>query len=213
MQNKIKKSNGTPKRRRGETRKLILEYIKEFSTKNGYPPSVREICSGVGLKSTSTVHAHLKRLEESGELRRNAMQPRAIEILNSEQSASSNFTTIPLLGAVAAGLPIFAEENRTEQLEIPDFMLSNGEHFALKVKGESMIGVGIMNGDTIIVRRQVTANNGDIVVALIDDEATVKRFYKENGHFRLQPENPDMAPIYTPTVEILGKVISVFRVL
>ncbi|MGI6215747.1 MAG: transcriptional repressor LexA [Christensenellales bacterium] len=213
MQNKLKKTSGAPKRRRGETRKLILEYIKKFTEKNGYPPSVREICSGVGLKSTSTVHAHLKRLEESGELRRNAMQPRAIEILSSEQTKDINFTYVPLLGAVAAGIPIFAEENRTESLEIPDFMLTNGEHFALKVKGESMIAVGIMDGDTIIVRRQITANNGDIVVALIDDEATVKRFYKENGHFRLQPENPDMAPIYTPTVEILGKVVSVFRVL
>ncbi|MDO5022641.1 MAG: transcriptional repressor LexA [Eubacteriales bacterium] len=209
-------SSGTPKRRRGETRKLILDYIIEFTIENGYPPSVREICTGVGLKSTSTVHAHLKRLEESGELRRNSMQPRAIEILNNKSDIDNNnssFKSVPLLGSVAAGLPILAEENQLDQLEIPDFMLGKGEHFALKVSGESMISIGIMDGDTIVVRRQTTANNGDIVVALIDDEATVKRFYKENGHFRLQPENPDMAPIYTPTVEILGKVVSVFRVL
>ncbi|HHU03123.1 MAG: transcriptional repressor LexA [Christensenellales bacterium] len=206
-------THGRTKRKRGETREIILQYIKQHVSEKGYPPSVREICAAVGLKSTSTVHGHLKRLEESGELRRDAMKPRAMELINPDNLDSSSLVSIPLLGPIAAGSPILAEENYTDQIELPSFMLTKGEHFALKVRGDSMKDVGIMHGDTIIVHKQNTANNGDIVVALIQGDATVKRFFKENGHFRLQPENSTMAPIYTPVVEVLGKVVSVFRVL
>lgn len=202
------------KRPRGVTQNKILEYINEQIDGRGYPPSVREICDALNIKSTSTVHGHLKRMEAKGLLVRDAMKPRAIGVVkNVVPHEESTFTTVPLVGTVAAGLPILAEENIEDQLELPDFMLSRGDHFALTVRGDSMITAGIMNGDTIVVHRQQTANNGDIVVALVQGDATVKRFYKENGHFRLQPENPAMAPIYTPSVDILGKVVSVFRVL
>ncbi len=203
---------GKQKRSRGETQQFILNYIKEQIALQGYPPSVREICDAVGLKSTSTVHGHLKRLESKGLLRRDAMKPRAMEILTEDEKENS-FISVPLLGPVAAGSPILAEENYDDYLEIPSFMLGKGEHFALTVRGDSMINVGIMHGDTIVVHRQSTANNGDIVVALLQGDATVKRYFKENGHFRLQPENSSMAPIYTPSVEVLGKVVSVLRVL
>ncbi len=203
---------GKQKRSRGETQQFILEYIKEQIALRGYPPSVREICDAVGLKSTSTVHGHLKRLENKGLLRRDAMKPRAMELLKDEDKEQS-FISVPLLGPVAAGSPILAEENYDDYLEIPTFMLGKGEHFALTVRGDSMMNVGIMHGDTIIVHKQSTANNGDIVVALLQGDATVKRYFKENGHFRLQPENNSMAPIYTPSVEVLGKVVSVFRVI
>lgn len=203
---------GKQKRSRGETQQFILNYIKEQIALQGYPPSVREICDAVGLKSTSTVHGHLKRLESKGLLRRDAMKPRAMEILT-EDEKENRFISVPLLGPVAAGSPILAEENYDDYLEIPSFMLGKGEHFALTVRGDSMINVGIMHGDTIVVHRQSTANNGDIVVALLQGDATVKRYFKENGHFRLQPENSSMAPIYTPSVEVLGKVVSVLRVL
>lgn len=203
---------GKQKRSRGETQQFILEYIKEQIALRGYPPSVREICDAVGLKSTSTVHGHLKRLENKGLLRRDAMKPRAMELLKDEDKEQS-FISVPLLGPVAAGSPILAEENYDDYLEIPTFMLGKGEHFALTVRGDSMMNVGIMHGDTIIVHKQSTANNGDIVVALLQGDATVKRYFKENGHFRLQPENNSMAPIYTSSVEVLGKVVSVFRVI
>lgn len=202
------------KRPRGVTQNKILDYINEQIDSRGYPPSVREICDALNIKSTSTVHGHLKRMEAKGLLVRDAMKPRAIGVVkNVVPHEESKFSTVPLVGTVAAGLPILAEENIEDQLELPDFMLSRGEHFALTVRGDSMITAGIMNGDTIVVHRQQMANNGDIVVALVQGDATVKRFYKENGHFRLQPENPAMAPIYTPSVDILGKVVSVFRVL
>jgi repressor LexA len=203
---------GKQKRSRGETQQFILDYIKEQIALRGYPPSVREICDAVGLKSTSTVHGHLKRLENKGLLRRDAMKPRAMEILHDDDK-EKNLVSIPLLGPVAAGSPILAEENYDDYLELPSFMMGKGEHFALTVRGDSMMNVGIMHGDTIVVHRQSTANNGDIVVALLQGDATVKRYFKENGHFRLQPENSTMAPIYTPFVEVLGKVVSVFRVL
>lgn len=205
---------GKQKASRGETSKAILDFISEQVALKGYPPSVREICEAVGLKSTSTVHGHLRRLESRGQLRRDAMKPRAMEVTaDGRAEESSPFISVPLLGAVAAGSPILAEENFDENLELPAFMVGSGEHFALTVRGDSMIEAGIMNGDTIIVHRQSTANNGDIVVALLQGDATVKRYFKENGRFRLQPENAHMAPIYTPAVDILGKVISVFRVL
>ena len=204
---------GKQRRSRGKTQEAILLFIREQIAARGYPPSVREICDAVGLKSTSTVHGHLRRLESKGLLRRDAMKPRAMEVLHDQDDQFTSFTTVPLLGPVAAGSPILAEENYLDQLELPSFMVGKGEHFALTVRGNSMIGIGIMNGDTIIVHKQATANNGDIVVALIQGDATVKRYFKEDGHFRLQPENPTMAPIYTPYVEILGKVVSVFRLL
>ena len=204
---------GKQRRSRGETQKIILEYIRDQIAMRGYPPSVREICDAVGLKSTSTVHGHLKRLETKGLLRRDAMKPRAMEILDGMASGGHDSITVPLLGPVAAGSPILAEENRDDQISLPAFMVGSGEHFALAVRGDSMINAGILNGDYIVVHKQLTANNGEIVVAMVQGDATVKRFYKENGHFRLQPENPAMAPIYTPSVDILGKVVSVFRVL
>ncbi len=204
---------GKQRRSRGETQKIILEYIRGQIAMRGYPPSVREICDAVGLKSTSTVHGHLKRLETKGLLRRDAMKPRAMEILDGMAGGGHDLITVPLLGPVAAGSPILAEENRDDQISLPAFMVGSGEHFALAVRGDSMINVGILNGDYIVVHKQLTANNGEIVVAMVQGDATVKRFYKENGHFRLQPENPAMAPIYTPSVDILGKVVSVFRVL
>lgn len=204
---------GKQKRSRGETQDAILSFIREQITLHGYPPSVREICDAVGLKSTSTVHGHLRRLENKGLLRRDAMKPRAMEVLASESIDAPSFVTVPLLGSVAAGSPILAEENFDDQLELPSCMVGRGEHFALTVRGDSMINAGILHGDTIVVHKQSTANNGEIVVALLQGDATVKRYFKENGHFRLQPENPTMAPIYTPSVEILGKVVSVLRVL
>lgn len=204
---------GKQRRSRGETQEAILAFICEQISLRGYPPSVREICDAVGLKSTSTVHGHLRRLENKGLLRRDAMKPRAMEVLNDQKDDGASFITVPLLGPVAAGSPILAEENCDDQLQLPSFMLGKGDHFALTVRGDSMIDVGIMHGDTIVVHKQSTANNGDIVVALLQGDATVKRFFKENGHFRLQPENATMAPIYTPSVDILGKVVSVFRIM
>lgn len=204
---------GKQRRSRGETQEAILTFIREQISLRGYPPSVREICDAVGLKSTSTVHGHLRRLENKGLLRRDAMKPRAMDVLRDDAEETDSFVTVPLLGPVAAGIPILAEENYDEQLTLPSFMLGKGEHFALTVRGDSMVNIGIMHGDTIVVHKQSTANNGDIVVALLQGDATVKRYFKENGHFRLQPENSTMAPIYTPSVDILGKVVSVFRVM
>ena len=196
---------------RGDNQQRILEFIKSEIQSKGYPPSVREIGDAVGLKSTSTVHGHLVRLEKKGLLHRDSMKPRAMEVTNDPTFSRSNTTSVPLVGRVTAGVPILAEENVEDFFVIPDEMLGDGEHFALWVKGESMIQAGILDGDYVIVRKQPEANNGDIVVALIDDEATVKRFYKENGHFRLQPENPAMQPIIVDHVAILGKVVMLYR--
>jgi len=202
------------KRKHGETQGMILAYIQSQIAENGYPPSVREICDAVGLKSTSTVHGHLKRLERQGALRRDSMKTRAIAVLkNEEPHDEKSVRFVPLLGPVAAGSPILAEESISETLPIPGFLLKDGEHFALLVRGDSMIQAGILNGDYLVVRQQNTASNGDIVVAMLDGDATVKRFYKEKGHFRLQPENAAMQPIIAKEVEILGKVVSVFRAL
>ena len=198
-------------RPRGDNQQRILDFIKSEIQQKGYPPSVREIANAVGLKSTSTVHGHLQRLEKRGLLHRDAMKPRAMEVVGDPNFARSGTTAVPVVGRVTAGLPILAEENLEDYVALPDVMLGDGEHFILLVRGDSMIEAGILDGDYIIVRRQQEANNGDIVVAMIDDSATVKRFYKENGHFRLQPENSTMEPIYADEVSVLGKVISLYR--
>ena len=190
----------------------ILEYIKECVLKKGYPPSVREICEAVHLKSTSSVHSHLETLEEKGYIRRDPTKPRTIEIIDEEFNPSRReLYSVPLVGTVAAGQPILAEQNISDYFPIPADMLPNGEVFMLEVKGESMVNAGILNGDKVIVQMQNTARNGEMVVALLEDSATVKTFYKENGHFRLQPENDHMDPIITDDVQIMGKVIGVFR--
>lgn len=192
--------------------KEILEYIKEEILKRGYPPAVREICEAVNLKSTSSVHSHLETLEKNGYIRRDPTKPRAIEIMDeSFQSVRTEMASIPIVGTVAAGQPILAQENIEGYFPIPVDMVPNADTFVLRVKGDSMINVGIYNGDNIFVEKCNTARNGDTVVALVDDSATVKTYYKENGHYRLQPENDSMEPIIVDHVDILGKVFGVFR--
>ena len=190
----------------------ILEYIKETILKKGYPPAVREISEAVHLKSTSSVHSHLSTLEEKGFIRRDPTKPRTIEILD----VSFNFnrremTNVPVVGAVAAGQPLLAEQNIEDYFPIPVELLPNADTFMLRVKGDSMINAGILDGDQIIVEQTPSAQNGDIVVALLEDSATVKRFYREDGHYRLQPENDYMDPIIVDHVDIQGKVIGLFR--
>jgi repressor LexA len=190
----------------------ILEYIKSEIINRGYPPAVREICEAVHLKSTSSVHSHLETLEKNGYIRRDPTKPRAIEIVDDDFNlVRREIVNIPLLGSVAAGEPIFAEQNIEGYFPVLSEDMPTGEAFMLKVKGESMINVGIYDGDQIIVRRQQTAKNGDLVVALVEDSATVKTFYKEDGHYRLQPENDTMDPIIVDQVEILGTVSGLFR--
>ena len=192
----------------------ILEYIKEMILKKGYPPAVREICEAVHLKSTSSVHSHLESLEKNGYIRRDPTKPRTIEILDDDFALTRReLVNVPVIGTVAAGTPILAEQNIEDYLPIPAGILPNKEVFMLKVKGNSMIEAGIYNGDKVIVAKQPNAENGDKVVALVDDSATVKTFYKENGHFRLQPENSSMDPIILDQVEILGNVIGLFRMM
>ena len=192
----------------------ILEYIKEMILKKGYPPAVREICEAVHLKSTSSVHSHLESLEKNGYIRRDPTKPRTIEILDDDFALTRReLVNVPVIGTVAAGVPILAEQNIEDYLPIPAEILPNKEVFMLKVKGNSMIEAGIYNGDKVIVAKQPNAENGDKVVALVDDSATVKTFYKENGHFRLQPENSSMDLIILDQVEILGKVIGLFRMM
>ena len=190
----------------------ILEYIKSEILNKGYPPSVRDICQAVNLKSTSSVHSHLETLEKNGYIRRDPTKPRTIEILDDNFNlVRREVVNVPMVGTVAAGQPILAIENIDNYFPIPSEYMPNEETFMLKVKGESMINAGILDGDNILVKRQKTAKNGDMVVALVDDSATVKTFYKENGHIRLQPENDYMDPIILPEVEIIGKVFGVFR--
>ena len=190
----------------------ILEYIKSQILNKGYPPSVRDICQAVNLKSTSSVHAHLESLEKNGYIRRDPTKSRTIEIIDDNFNLSRReVVNIPLLGQVAAGQPLLAVENITEYFPIPSEYMPGREVFMLKVKGDSMINMGIYEGDQIIVRKQNTASNGEVIVALVDDSATVKRFYKENGHIRLQPENDFMDPIIVDDCEILGKVIGLIR--
>lgn len=192
----------------------ILEYIKETILRKGYPPAVREICQAVDLKSTSSVHSHLETLEKNGYIRRDPTKPRTIEIMDDCFNLNRReLVNVPLIGTVAAGQPLLAEENIENYFPIPVEMLPNKQTFMLHVKGESMVNAGIFNGDQIIVSEQDTARNGEIVVALIDDSATVKRFYKENGHFRLQPENDAMEPIIVDEVKILGKVVGLLRMM
>ncbi len=198
-------------RPRGDNQQRILEFIKSEIQAKGYPPSVREIAQAVGLKSTSTVHGHLQRLEKRGLLHRDAMKPRAMEVMGDPNFVRNNATAVPVVGRVTAGVPILAEENLDEYVTIPEVMLGEGEHFILLVRGDSMIDAGILDGDYIVVKKCSEALNGEIVVAMIEDSATVKRFFKEDGRFRLQPENKSMEPIYTNEVTILGKVVSLYR--
>ena len=192
----------------------ILDYIKEEILKRGYPPAVREICEAVNLRSTSSVHSHLETLEKNGYIRRDPTKPRAIEICDDNfQMVRTEMVSLPVVGQVAAGTPILAEENIDNYFPVPAELVPQGESFVLKVKGDSMINVGIFSGDQIFVNACNTAHNGDTVVALIDDSATVKTFYKEDGHIRLQPENDTMDPIIVDDCQILGKVFGVFRVM
>ena len=197
---------------RGDTQAKILAYIEKATLQKGYPPSVREICDATGLKSTSTVHGHLIRLEKKGLLYRDSMKPRAISVPSDHQMYRTEMINVPIVGRVSAGTPILATENIEDYIALPQSMLGEGEHYVLGVRGESMIEAGIMDGDYVVVRKQPTAYNGDIVVAMVEDDATVKRFYRENGHFRLQPDNPTMEPIIVPEVTILGKVVSLYRI-
>ncbi|MGE5605290.1 MAG: transcriptional repressor LexA [Bacteroidota bacterium] len=194
----------------------ILDYIKKEVQKKGYPPSVREIGEAVGLSSSSSVHAHLEKLEEMGYLRRDPTKPRAIEVLTDDTPLSSfdgpkNLQYVPIVGAVTAGAPILAEQNIQDYFPLPKDFSRSEETFMLKVRGDSMTGAGIFDGDMVIVNKESVAKNGDIVVALLGDEATVKRFYKETTHVRLQPENDQYEPILSPNVQVLGKVVGLIR--
>lgn len=190
----------------------ILEYIKNQILNKGYPPSVRDICEAVNLKSTSSVHAHLESLEKNGYIRRDPTKPRAIEIIDDNFNlVRREVVNVPIVGEVAAGSPLLAVENITNYFPIPSEMMPNEDTFILIVKGDSMVNMGIYSGDQIIVKKQSTAKNGEVIVALVDDSATVKRFYKEDGHYRLQPENDFMEPIIVDEVQILGKVIGLMR--
>ncbi|MEY8415821.1 transcriptional repressor LexA [Tissierella praeacuta] len=192
----------------------ILLYIKSEVQRQGYPPAVRDICKGVNLKSTSTVHSHLEKLESKGYIRKDPTKPRAIEILDRNDDfllISKKTVDIPILGKVTAGTPILAVENIEDTYPVPLELVEGHDVFMLKIQGESMIDAGILDGDLVLVREQKSALNGDIVVALLEDEATVKRFFKEKDRIRLQPENQFMEPIYTKDVSILGKVIGLFR--
>ena len=190
----------------------ILEYIKDQILQRGFPPAVREICEAVNLKSTSSVHSHLETLEKNGFIRRDPTKPRAIEILDDTFNLTRReMVNVPIIGQVAAGQPILAEENIEDYFPFPVERMPNKQTFLLKVKGESMINAGILDGDYVLVEQDATASNGDMVVALVEDSATVKTFYKEEGVFRLQPENDFMDPIIVKEVSILGKVIGVMR--
>ncbi len=197
-----------------EKQQAILQYIKESVLKRGYPPAVREICQAVNLRSTSSVHAHLESLERKGYIRKDPSKPRTIEVVDESFNLTRReMVNVPLLGEVAAGVPMFAEENISDYFPFPADMLPNADIFMLKVKGDSMVNVGIFDNDKILVAKQNHANNGDIVVALMDDTATVKTYYKEKNHIRLQPQNDDMEPILVKDVSILGKVIGLFRMM
>ena len=201
-----------PRRPHGDTQQRILHYIQEYVEVNGYAPSVREIGQAVDLRSTSTVHGHLSRLEKKGLIRRDPTKPRAIEILDPGfEAPQRELVNVPIVGTITAGTPILAVENIEDTFPIPVDYIHNDTVFMLRVKGESMIEAGIFDKDLILVRQQNTAKNGDIVVALIEDFATVKTFYKEKDFIRLQPENSSMSPIIVKDVAILGKVIGLFR--
>ncbi|MDD2421271.1 MAG: transcriptional repressor LexA [Heliobacteriaceae bacterium] len=186
----------------------VLNLIKQNIQERGFPPSVREIGRNMNWASTSTVHVYLKRLEKKGIIRKDALKPRAITVLGKKRPG---LVEVPLVGTVAAGSPILALENIEDTLSLPASLVGEGELFGLRVKGDSMIEAGILDGDTVIVRQQQEAQNGQIIVALLGDEATVKRFYRENGHIRLQPANSSLEPIIVPDLNILGKVVAVVR--
>jgi repressor LexA len=196
----------------------IVDYLSEYVRERGYPPTVREIGEAVGLASPSTVHAHLANLERAGLLRRDPTKPRALELIGRDRAAreESKLLSLPLVGDIAAGGPLLAEDNVEDYLEVPELLAAGGADFLLRVKGESMVQAGILDGDYVVVRKQQDARNGDIVVALAGedesaDEATVKRLFREDGRVRLQPENDALEPIYAQHVQVLGKVIGVFR--
>lgn len=195
-----------------ERQRQVLQFIKDEIRAKGYPPSVREIGEAIGLSSSSTVHGHLARLEEKGFIKRDPTKPRAIEVLGESGALpAKRMLNVPVLGRVTAGQPIFADQNIEDHFPLPTDFVRDEEVFFLTVQGDSMVDAGILSGDMVLVRRQPTAQNGEVVVALIDDEATVKRFFKEHGHFRLQPENRFMDPIIVPDVTVLGKVIGLVR--
>jgi repressor LexA len=200
----------------------ILDFVNDHCDRHGYPPTVREIGQAVGLTSSSTVHAHLGNLERLGLLRRDPTKPRALELVGRERVAEvaeaspADVRVLPIVGSIAAGTPILAEQNVEATVGLPGMLTASGDNFVLNVRGDSMIDDGILDGDYVVVRRQQDAQNGDIVAALageddIADEATVKRFFRESGRIRLQPENDALEPIYAPHVQILGKVVGVFR--
>jgi repressor LexA len=189
----------------------IFAYIKRYAAKHGYPPTVRDIGQAIGLTSPSTVHAHLANLEKAGLLRRDPTKPRALELLTGTSRRAARPRGLPLVGQVAAGQPVLAEEHIEEYLEVPDLTGAEDGDFLLRVRGESMRDAGILEGDVVIVQRQDAASDGQIVVAMVDEEATVKRFFREKDHVRLQPENAAMEPIRTGDVRILGRVIGVCR--
>lgn len=190
----------------------ILEYIKQEILNKGYPPTVRELCDAVHLKSTSSIHSHLESLEKNGYIRRDPSKPRAIEIVDDNFNLTRReMVQVPLVGAVAAGQPLLAVQNIDNYFPVPSEYMPNQPAFMLRAKGDSMINAGIFSGDLILVKQQNTASNGEMVVALVDDSATVKTFYKEDGHIRLQPENDAMEPIIVSDCQILGVVFGVFR--
>jgi repressor LexA len=197
-----------------ENQVRILHFIKDQIKQKGYPPSVREICKGVNLRSTSTVHRHLERLETKGYIRRDPTKPRAIEILDHSDDnifQPKRTVDIPIIGKVTAGEPVLAVEHIEDTFPVPIELAERGPLFMLRVQGDSMIEAGILDGDYVIVKQQNDAINGDVVIALIDNEATIKRFYKEKNYIRLQPENQSMEPIIVKDVKILGKVIGLYR--
>ena len=193
--------------------KEIFDFIRRYASKHGYPPTVREIGKAVGLHSSSTVHAHLANLEKSGLLRRDPSKPRAIELLvgKAKRAMPGVGGGLPLVGQVAAGQPVLAEENIEEYLDVPDVIGGEDGDYVLRVRGESMKNAGILEGDYVVVRRADDADDGEIVVALIGEEATVKRYFREADHIRLQPENEAMEPIRTTEAQIIGRVVGVFR--
>lgn len=209
----MKNTQATDKQQR------VLDYVREQIKKDGYAPSVRDICKALDLKSTSTVHGYLSRLEKKGLIQKAALKPRTLRIVGEEPEreedkgfyTSKEMVDVPIVGRVTAGMPILAVENIEDSFPLPIDFVGNSESFMLKVRGDSMIDAGILDGDLVLVKKQNTAENGDIVVALIEDEATVKKFYKEKGFIRLQPQNQFMQPILVPTCTILGKVAGVFR--
>ena len=189
---------------------LIYEFLKDFTSEKGYPPTVREICKAVGLKSTSSVHGHLKHLEKEGLIKRDPTKPRALEIVDSV--VKKEMINVPIIGRVTAGLPILANENIEDSFPLPlDYVKHNNDLFMLKISGSSMIKAGILDGDFAIIERTQTASNGDKIVALIENEATLKTFYRENDHIRLQPENDEMEPIIVDNCSILGKLRGIYR--